>query len=39
MSFTYWLTTHEEAYKAPRVRAVLDFLGEICAEVATPYLG
>ncbi len=32
MRFTYWLVVHEEAYKAPRVRAVLDFLSEACRE-------
>lgn len=39
MSYTYWLVVHEEAYKAPRVRAVLDFLAELCREVEPAYRG
>ncbi|MEL6338452.1 MAG: LysR family transcriptional regulator [Myxococcota bacterium] len=33
MNFTYWLVVHEEAYKASRVRAVLDFLTDVCRDV------
>lgn len=39
MGFTYWLVAHEEAYKAPRVRAVLDWLAELCRELEPAYRG
>ncbi|MEO1231178.1 MAG: LysR family transcriptional regulator [Myxococcota bacterium] len=39
LSFTYWLVAHEEAHKAPRVRAVLDFLAEACRALEPPYKG
>jgi len=38
-SYTYWLVVHEEAYKAPRVQAVLGFLNELCREFEPRYRG
>lgn len=38
-NYTYWLVVHEEAFKAPRVKAVLEFLGELCREVGPAYRG
>lgn len=31
--YTYWLVAHEEAYKSPRVRAVFDFLVDVCRTI------
>ena len=39
MRFTYWLTTHEDTYAAPRVRVVLDWLADVAREVAPAYEG
>jgi DNA-binding transcriptional LysR family regulator len=39
LSFTYWLTVHEDTYKAPRVRIVLDWLADVCRDVEPAYLG
>ncbi len=39
LSFTYWLTVHEESLKSPRVRVVLDWLGDVARELAPTYAG
>ncbi|MEM9188529.1 MAG: LysR family transcriptional regulator [Myxococcota bacterium] len=37
--YTYWLVVHEEAHKAPRVQATLQFLVELCREFGPAYQG